>query len=153
MTLLRTLRLIDATILERAISDLSQALQTEQTTAQIVTPCGTILTAQALDGKALRGTNACGAKTHLLSLVQHGSGLTLAQTAVPHKRSELTAAPILLHGRDLTDTIITMDALHTHRPLAQDIHQRNGFYFMIVKANQALLRDDLAFFFSLQKLW
>jgi hypothetical protein len=70
----------------------------------MVTPCGTILQAQAVDGKTLRGTTACGVSTHLVSLVQHGSGTTLAQDQVANKRNEITAVPALLAGRDLTDT-------------------------------------------------
>lgn len=149
-TLLRALRLIDVAVLERAVAELTQPQHPADTAAsQVVTPCGTILQAQAVDGKTLRGATNCGAPTHLVSLVQHGSGVTLAQAAVAHKRSELSAVPLLLAGRDLTDTITTMDALHTHRPLAQYIDDHHGFYFMIAKANQPQLRDDLALFFTL----
>jgi predicted transposase YbfD/YdcC len=149
-TLLRTLRLIDVTILEQAVARLTRPqTPADAAASQIVTPAGTILQAQAVDGKTLRGATNSGAPTHLVSLVQHGSGVTVAQAAVAHKRSEITAVPALLAGRDLTDTITTMDALHTQRPLAQDIHQRDGFYLMMVKANQPHLRDDLALFFTL----
>lgn len=149
-TLLRTLRLIDVAVLEQAVAGLTRPQASADTTAsQVVTPCGTLLQAQAVDGKTVRGATNCGAPTHLVSLVQHGSGVTLAQAAVAHKRSELAAVPLLLAGRDLTDTITTSDALHTQRSLAQDIHQRHGFYFMMVKANQPQLRDDVALFFTL----
>jgi predicted transposase YbfD/YdcC len=149
-TLLRTLRLIDVTILEAAVASLTQPQTAPDTQpSQVVTPKGTLLQAQAVDGKALRGATACGAPTHVVSLVQHGSGITLAQQAVAHKRSEITAVPELLRERDLTDTIITMDALLTQRTLAQLIDEKYGFYLMIVKANQPQLRDDLAMFFDL----
>ena len=149
-TLLRTLRLIDVCCLEAAVAGLSEPQpNADVQPAQVVTPSGTILEAQAVDGKALRGATACGAKTHLVSLVQHGTALTLAQAAVERKRSEITAVPTLLRTRDLTDTITTMDALLTQRALAQLIDERNGFYLMIVKANQPQLRDDLALFFEL----
>lgn len=105
--------------------------------------------AQAVDGKVVRGATACGAPTHLVSLVQHGNGVTLAQVAVAHKRNELSAVPRLLAERDLTDTITTSDALHTQRALAQTLHERHGFYVMMVKANQPQFRDDLALFFTL----
>jgi predicted transposase YbfD/YdcC len=87
-----------------------------------------------------------------VSLVQHGSAVTLAQAAVERKRSEITAVPTLLRTRGLTDTITTMDALLTQRALAQLIDERNGFYLMIVKANQPQLRDDLALFFELRAI-
>lgn len=149
-TLLRTLRLVDVTVLEAALT----ALTAPQTPAQaapsaVITPLGTCLQALAVDGKTLRGTTACGVPTHLVSLVQHGSGTTVAQVAVAQKRNELSAVPMLLAGRDLTDTIITSDALHTQRSFAQTIHQAGGYYLMIAKANQPQLRDDLALFFDL----
>src|SRR3712207_8330360 len=44
------------------------------------------------------------------SLVRHGDGRVLGQVAVAHKSNEITAAPRLLAGRDLTGTVTTMDA-------------------------------------------
>lgn len=149
-TLLRTLRHIDVACLERALARLSAPQTVSETgSAEVVTPCGTRLAAQAVDGKAVRGATACGAATHLVSLVQHGRGVTLAQVVVAQKRSELSAVPRLLRERDLTDTIITMDALLTQRALAEQIIAQGGCYLMIVKANQPQLRDDLALFFEL----
>jgi len=88
-TLLRTLRQLDVTRLEAALADLAQPQAPIRTdAAQVVTPCGTSLTAHAVDGKAVRGATACGAPTHLVRLVQHGQGVTLAQVAVAQKRSE-----------------------------------------------------------------
>jgi predicted transposase YbfD/YdcC len=148
-TLLRTLRLVDVTVLEAAIARLT-APQTpaEVAPGDVVTPLGTRLQALAVDGKTLRGTTACGVPTHLVSLVQHGSGTTLAQVAVADKRNELSAVPLLLEGRDLTDTIITSDALHTQRAFAQQIDRAGGGFLMIVKANQPQLYDDVALFFD-----
>lgn len=149
-TLLRTLRLIDVRVLEDALAQLTPPQTAAETKAsQVVTPCGTILDAHAVDGKALRGATACGAPTHLVSLVQHGRGVTLAQAAVAAKRSELRAVPALLDGRDLTDTVLTMDARLSQRAFAQQTVDQQGFYLMIVKANQPQLRDDLALFFEL----
>lgn len=148
-TLLRTLRLVDGTVLERAIAQLT-APQTPAAAAssQVITPCGTRLQAQAVDGKTVRGTTACGVPTQLVSLVQHGSGTTLAQMVVATKRNELSAVPALLHGRDLTDTITTMDALHTQRAFARQLHRQGGAYLMMVKANQPQLYADIALFFD-----
>jgi hypothetical protein len=117
-TLLRTLRLIDVSVLERAIAGLTQPhTAADVAPSQVITPRGTILQAHAVDGKALRGATACGTATHLVSVVQHGDGVTLGQAAVATKRSEISAVPALLEGRDLSDTIITSDALLTQRAL------------------------------------
>ncbi len=61
----------------------------------------------------------------------------------------MRAIPALLAGRDLTDTIITSDALYTQRSFARTIHDSGGFSLMIAKANQPQLSDDLALFFDL----
>lgn len=151
-TLLRTLRLVDVAVLEAALARLTAPQTAPQAApSEVVTPLGTRLQALAVDGKTLRGATACGTPTHLVSLVQHGSGTTLAQVAVGEKRNELSAIPPLFAGRDLTDTIITSDALHTQRSFARTIHQAGGYYhyLMIAKANQPQLRDDLALFFAL----
>jgi predicted transposase YbfD/YdcC len=136
--------------LEAALGRLRPAQTRVQAAAgELVTPLGTRLRALALDGKTLRGASACGAPTHLVSLVQHGSATTLAQVAVGHKRNELSAIPALFDGRSLSDTVITSDALYTQRSFAQRIHDAGGYYLMIAKANQPQLRDDLALFFEL----
>ena len=148
-TLLRTLRQMDSAMLERMVAHLTQPqTRTEEHADRVVTPAGTILQAHAVDGKAARGATACGKPTHFVSVVGHGRGVVLAQATVARKRSELSAVPALLRGRDLTDTVITMDALLTQRALAQQIIDQHGYYLMIVKANQTRLRDNLAWFFD-----
>jgi len=103
---------------------------------------------QAVDGKDLRGANQHGAETHLVSLVQHGSGIVLAQHPVPAKSNEIKAVPALLAGRDLRGVVITSDALLTQRPLAQQILNQGGHYLMVVKRNQPDLYDDLQTLFA-----
>jgi predicted transposase YbfD/YdcC len=148
-TLLRTVRLIDVAVLEAAIAQVIAPAPPTVAAPRMVTPAGTLLDAYAVDGKAVRGATACGVPTHLVSLVQHGSGTTAAQAAVAQKRSEITAVPALLRTRDLTDTIITMDALLTQHVIARQIADAGGFYLMIVKANQPQLHADIALFFDL----
>jgi hypothetical protein len=67
---------------------------------------------------------------------------------VANKRNEITAVPALLAGRDLTDTVVTMDALLTQRALAQQIVDQGGHYLMIVKRNQPQLHDTTWHCFS-----
>ena len=44
---------------------------------------------------------------------------------------------------------MTMDALLTQRPIAQQIVEAGGDYVMVVKANQPQLREDIATVFAL----
>src|SRR5215218_11046521 len=90
-----------------------------------------------------------GQPTHLVSLVQHTSAVTLAQVAVEQKRNEISAAPALLQGRAGPGTVTTMDALLTQRALAEQIERQGGYYLMVVKRNQRRLYDDLRLFFQL----
>jgi len=148
-TVVRALRHVDVTALEQRIAQFGQSSDTAAPTGTIACPNGERLEAQAIDGKAVRGAGTHGQATHLVSLVRHGSGTTLAQMAVARKRNEIAAVPLLLAGRDLTDTVTTMDALLTQRTIAQAIRTQHGHYLMVVKRNQRRLFEALELFFRL----
>ena len=126
-TLRRALRQVDVAALEQRVAQYtcSIAVVAEPHSA-VISPQGEILQGQALDGKAVRGACAHGQSTHLVSLVQHTSAVTLAQVAVEQKRNEISAAPALLQGRAGPGTVTTMDALLTQRALAEQIEQQGG---------------------------
>jgi len=148
-TLRRALRRVDVAALERQLAHYTLSLQAATPYQCVISPHGEVLQGQALDGKAVRGACAHGVPTHLVSLVQHGTGLTLAQVAVEHKSNEITAAPVLLLGRAGPGTVTTLDALLTQRRLAEQIVGQGGYYLMVVKRNQRRLYEDLALFFEL----
>jgi predicted transposase YbfD/YdcC len=149
-TLLRTLRQIDGALLDRLITTYTATLPTATDHAGcIITLQGEVLQGQAIDGKTVRTASAHGDKTHLVSLVQHGSGVTLAQTEVASKQNEISAAPTLLRERDLSGTVTTGDALLTQRAQAQLIRAAGGHYLMIVKRNQRQLWEDLELLFRI----
>jgi len=151
-TLVRALRAIDVRALEAHLGQFAEPVAGTAPASFITCPTGERLDGQALDGKAVRGAERQGQPTHLVSLVQHGSGTTLAQVAVAHKRNEMSAVPPLLAGRDLSDTVTTMDALFTHRPLAQQLMAQDGHYLMIVKHNQPFLFEALERWFAIPTL-
>lgn len=98
----------------------------------------------AFDGKTMRGArDAAGNLTHLLAgLCQH-SGTVLAQLAVGAKTNEIPMLPKLLDTIDITDAVITADALHCQRDTAAYITGRGGHYILTVKDNQPTLRKQL----------
>lgn len=110
---------------------------------------GQVLPGQALAGKSVPTATAHGDRTHLVSLIQHESAVTLAQTEVASKRNEVAASQQLLAGRDLSGTVTTMDAGVTQRKLAQQIRQCGGHYLMVVKKNHPQIYAELALFFEL----
>ena len=140
-TLHTVFRHLDVDLFERQLA--AWAEQVLQTAAPGDTP------AVAIDGKTLRGSAKQGAPgSHLLAAVSHHLGLTLGQTALADKASELShiedlLAQLVLHGR-----IITVDALHTQRAVAQTIIDGGGDYIMLVKDNQPALRADIETLFT-----
>jgi predicted transposase YbfD/YdcC len=148
-TIRRTLRAIAVGVLEEQLARFAPSLAEESpATGTITTSTGETWQGQAVDGKELRGVRAHGQRVCLLSLVQHGSGITLAQRAVEKKSNDITAVPQLLEGRDLSGTVTTMDALLTQRSLAQQILDQGGHYLMIVKQNQPKLYEAIALLFE-----
>jgi predicted transposase YbfD/YdcC len=59
------------------------------------------------------------------------------------KSSEITAFAPLLDRIDLTNVLVTADALHTQRRPADYLHRRGGYYLLIAKANQPRLHAQL----------
>lgn len=131
---------IDLAALEQQVAAYNQALdQTDALAGAITLQDGQLWRGQALDGKDVRGASAHGTHTFLVSLVRHETGYVLGQAAVARKTNEITVAPHVLAGRDLTGTVTTMDALLTQYALAQQIRRQNGHYLMVIKKNQPTL--------------
>jgi predicted transposase YbfD/YdcC len=98
----------------------------------------------AVDGKTARGARRVdGRAAHLLAAFDHTGGVVLGQTEVDGKSNEITAFGPLLDRIDLTDVLITADALHTQRGHVEYLHQRGGHYLWIVKPNQPRLHTQL----------
>jgi hypothetical protein len=106
----------------------------------------------AIDGKTARGSSDGLRKAvHLLSVVAHESGLTLAQGAVPDgvldKTNEHKAGLGLLMGLVLEGRLISGDAMLCQRALSAQILGQGGHYLSFVKENRpTLLRDIEAAF-------
>jgi predicted transposase YbfD/YdcC len=96
----------------------------------------------ALDGKTVRGARS---KTttppHLVAALDQHTGTVVGQLAVTAKSNEIPAVQGLLKLFDLTDVVVTVDAMHTQTDTAQQITTAGGDYVFTVKANQPLLRD------------
>lgn len=106
------------------------------------------LQAFALDGKTARGSlDGFEKAVHLLSLVAHESGITLAQTTVPQggqdKTNEHKTALRLLRGVVLEGRLITGDAMFCQRDLSRQIVEARGHYLWFVKENQPTLLADI----------
>jgi predicted transposase YbfD/YdcC len=144
-----TLRKIGVAGLERQLAEMGTAMEAADRSSQtIVGADGQPLRGLAADGKELRGALAHGDKEVLVSLAGHGDGLVLGQAKVDVKTNEITVVPQLLAGRDLHGVVITTDAMHTQRALAQQILDQRGDYLMIVKQNQPELYASIDLLFQ-----
>src|SRR3954447_26387059 len=102
----------------------------------------------ALDGKTVRGSfDGLEKAVHLLSLMAHDSGLTLAQRAVPNgaeeKTNEHKTALPLLKGVDLQRRVVTGDAIFCQRDLSRQVRDAGGHFLWFVKENQPTLLQDI----------
>ena len=82
-------------------------------------------------------------KVHLLAPVRHEQATILGQQRVAEGTNEIGTLPGLLAGRDLGDTVTTVDAMFTQRAIAQQIIDQGGHYLMVVKKNQPQLYEDI----------
>ena len=100
------------------------------------------LVAVAVDGKTVRGAvDDEGNQTHLLAAATHSDSLVLAQVEVGAKTNEIPMfAPLLDQltdlGADLSEMVITADALHTQRAHAEYLHSVGAEFVLTVKQNQ-----------------
>jgi len=148
-TFYRVLRQIDVNELELHLSAFTNALDADdRVTGVVYGRDQTPLRGQSIDGKEVRGASKQGESLMLVSLVRHESAAVLAQRTVDCKTNEITVAPELLAGRDLTGTVTTMDALLTQRQIAEQILAQNGDYLMVVKRNQPSLHEAIELLFS-----
>lgn len=103
----------------------------------------------AVDGKSLRRSfdRATGqAPLHLVCAWAVGPRLVLGQLAVEDESNEITAVPQLLALLSLQGRIVTADALHCQRAIADQVVQQGGDYVLALKGNQGRLHADVAQF-------
>lgn len=108
----------------------------------------------ALDGKTMRGTVETGQTrgVHLLAVFAVGAGVVLKQVDVLSKENEISAAPKVLSALDLTDKVVTGDAMFTQRNLSSQIVEAGGQYIWTVKANQPTLHADIERLFGPERV-
>ncbi len=100
----------------------------------------------AVDGKTLRRSfDTAGKKAaiHMVSAWSETNQLVLGQLATAAKSNEITAIPRLLKLLDITDSVVTIDAIGCQKSIAKQIVEQQGHYVLQVKDNQPKLHDLL----------
>lgn len=94
----------------------------------------------AVDGKTVRGARVEGATTpHLLSALDHGAGVVLAQQQIGEKSNEIPEFSRLLAQLDIAGAVITADAMHTQRGHVEFLDSCGADWVFTVKGNQPKL--------------
>jgi predicted transposase YbfD/YdcC len=104
----------------------------------------------ALDGKALLGMakREDGTPEYALSVYDVTAGKTMAQIEVGNKENEITKAPEVIMLAKIAGKVVTGDALHTQKRLAQTILDEQGDYVFPVKENQPNLYKNIQSLFA-----
>ena len=99
-----------------------------------------------IDGKKLGGVSPTSKGNQGLYLVNAWVGenrLCVGQEKVADKSNEITAIPALLRQLDLTDAVVSIDAMGCQTQIAQQIYEQKGHYLLALKANQGELLAEV----------
>jgi predicted transposase YbfD/YdcC len=105
----------------------------------------------AIDGKTLCGsfdTRNEQAAIHVVSAWASENRLVLGQLKTEAKSNEIKAIPQLLELLELSDAIITIDAMGCQKKMASIIREREADYVLAVKGNQENLQTDVELTFD-----
>jgi len=101
----------------------------------------------AIDGQTLRGSGdlKSGGRgpLHLVRAWATENRLVLGQQACEEKSNEITAIPKLLKLLDLSEAIVTIDAMGCQTEIASQIREQQADYVLAVKDNQPKLHQSI----------
>jgi predicted transposase YbfD/YdcC len=80
---------------------------------------------------------------HLPAAARHDTQTVIAQRQIAATSNEIGAFAPLLSGLELSNVVVTADALHTQAEHARQILAAGGHYLLIVKGNQPTLHRRL----------
>jgi predicted transposase YbfD/YdcC len=103
----------------------------------------------AIDGKTVRNSfdkASSKAAIHMVSAWSSNNSCVLGQVKVDEKSNEITAVPKLLEVLELTDCIVTMDAMGCQKEHATTITSKGGDYIFALKGNQGHFHEEVKSF-------
>lgn len=104
----------------------------------------------AIDGKTCRRSHDAArglGPLHIVSAWASEEGVALGQVATDEKSNEITAIPQLLEQIELTNALVTIDAMGCQKEIARAIVAGGGDFVIAVKDNQPKLREAIAAYF------
>ena len=100
----------------------------------------------AIDGKTLRhsfDTELDQSPIHIVSAWATSNRLVLGQIKVNDKSNEITAIPELIDALDLTNCIVSIDAMGCQKQIATRIRAKDADYALALKKNQERLFTEV----------
>ena len=108
----------------------------------------------AIDGKQLHGSRDKDSGQSALDIVSAWATkneLVIGQVKVDDKSNEIPAIPRLLELLDITDCLVTIDAIGTQTEIAEKVVEKGGDYLLPVKENQGQLFEDMQKLFGIEE--
>ena len=97
-----------------------------------------------IDGKKLCGENpksrGCNG-LYILNAMVSDLEICIAEKRVDDKTNELSVLPSVIASMCIVGALVSVDAMGTHRNIAQQIIMQDGNYLMALKDNQPILKD------------
>jgi len=78
-----------------------------------------------------------------MSIYSHDYGVSLIQDYIEDKSNEILMRPKLIRKLDLTNCILTADALDTQKDTVKAIKEAKGDYVLVLKKNQKTFYEDI----------
>ena len=139
----RVFQILDCELLRKCLTDCGKDIIDILSEKQI-----------CLDGKKLRGENPQSRGNKGLYIVNAWvaeNKLCIGQERVADKSNEIDAIPKLLKEIDITESVVTIDAMGCQKHIANQIKEQNGHYLLAVKQNQKELFEDITCAFKANK--
>lgn len=103
----------------------------------------------SMDGKITKGSSRNKENTeeikalNTMSIYSHDYGVSLVQDYIEDKSNEIPMGPELIKKLDLTNCILTADALNTQKETVTAIKEAKGDYVLALKKNQKSFYEDV----------
>ena len=108
---------------------------------------------KSMDGKTINGSSRSELTTdkvmpvNVMSIYSHDYGMSIIQDFIEDKSNEIPMGPELIKKLNLSDSIVTADALNTQKETVKAIIKAKGEYVLALKANQGTMYQEVSDYF------
>jgi len=108
---------------------------------------------KSMDGKTINGSSRSELTTdkvlptNVMSIYSHDYGMSIIQDFIEEKSNEIPMGPELIKQLNLSDSIITADALNTQKETVKAIIKAKGDYVLALKSNQRTMYQEVSEYF------